>query len=172
MKNIIFIFILLSMGLFAADNQENFYLKDFKLDKYLGTWYEIIRKDMLFEKDLDFVTATYTLKPDGKIEVINKGVNLLKDKESEITGKVRRKYEDVENILEVSFFGPFYSDYIILDYDKKNYSWALVIGENSKYMWILSREPQMDEELTLKLLSIAEKNGVELNNLVYVKQKK
>lgn len=171
MKKLFLLLFLLTAPLFSKGLQENLYLKDFKLEKYLGTWYEIVRKDNFFEKNLDFVTATYTLNPDGKIEVLNQGFNLEKDKKSEITGKARKKYETTENILEVSFFGPFYSDYIIIDYDRKNYSWALVVGEKNNSMWILAREPEMDEELILKLLSLAEKNGVELTDLIYVKQK-
>lgn len=172
MKKALLLFTIISFFIYSDEMADKFSIKDFKLDRYLGTWYEIIRKDNYFEKNLDYVTATYSLKTDGKIEVLNKGFNLDKNKESEITGKARKKFDNVENILEVSFFGPFYSDYIIADFDRKNYSWALVLGEDNKNMWILSKEPQISEELTLKILSIAQNLGVDLSDLVYVKQKK
>lgn len=170
MKKTIFIFILISITIFSKSNHEKYIIKDFNISKYLGTWFEIVRKDNIFEKDLDFVTATYSLKPDGDIEVLNKGFNITKNKETQITGKAKKKYNDIQNILQVSFFGPFYSDYIIVDYDRENYSWALVFGKNSDYMWILSRKPQLDEETRNLILSKANSLGIELTNLVYVKQ--
>ena len=44
------------------------------LQRYLGTWFEIARFDHRFEKDLDSVTATYSLRADGKIKVLNKAM--------------------------------------------------------------------------------------------------
>lgn len=170
MKKYILFLLLFVNSLFSKDLQEQYYLKDFRLKNYLGTWYEIVRKDHYFERNLDFVTATYTLKSDGSIEVLNKGFYIDKNKKSEIIGKAKQKYENTENILKVSFFGSFYSDYIILDYDNINYSWAIVIGKNDKYLWILSRKPKLDEELLTKLLRTAENNGISLDNLIYVKQ--
>ena len=170
MKKIIFTFFLFSLATFSNSNQDKYIIKDFNINKYLGTWFEIVRKENIFEKDLDFVTATYSLNSDGNINVLNKGFNITKNKESQITGKAKKKYENIENILEVSFFGPFYSDYIIADYDKENYNWALVLGKNSNYMWILSRKPQLDEEIRNSILNKAVSFGIELTDLVYVKQ--
>lgn len=48
-------------------------VKELDLQKYLGTWYEIARYPHSFEKELVGVTATYSLRADGKIKVENKG---------------------------------------------------------------------------------------------------
>lgn len=166
------VFIMLITSIFSKDKQENYSIKEFKLEKYLGTWYEILRKDNIFEKDLDFVTITYSLLPDGKIDVLNKGFNIIKNKDNELKGKIRQKYQGVENILETNFLGPFYSDYIILDYDKENYTYALLMGSGENDLWILSKQPKMNDELINKLLKVAENNGVKIENLIYVRQNK
>nr|WP_240513142.1 lipocalin family protein [Halomonas campaniensis] len=115
----------------------------FELDRYLGQWYEIARLDHSFERGLDCVTATYSLRDDGGVRVINRGYNLEEQAWDEAEG--RAYFIDDENVgrLKVSFFGPFYGGYNVLALDEE-YQWALVAGPNRDYLWILSRTPEMD----------------------------
>ncbi|MBP5981790.1 MAG: lipocalin family protein [Halomonas sp.] len=122
----------------------------FKLDRYLGQWYEIARLDHSFEEDLDCVTADYSLRDDGGVRVINQGYNFKEQAWDEAEG--RAYFIDDEGVgrLKVSFFGPFYGGYNILELDD-NYQWALVAGPNRDYLWILSRTPTMDSNTEQRL---------------------
>tara|TARA_R110001599_G_scaffold34421_2_gene110102 strand:+ start:2517 stop:3053 length:537 start_codon:yes stop_codon:yes gene_type:complete len=116
---------------------------DFELDRYLGQWFEIARLDHSFERGLDCVTATYSLRDDGGVRVINRGYNLEEQEWDEAEG--RAYFIDDESVgrLKVSFFGPFYGGYNVLELDEE-YQWALVAGPNRDYLWILSRTEEMD----------------------------
>jgi len=147
-------------------------VKKLDIDKYLGTWYEIARYDHRFERGLVGVTANYSLREDGKIKVINSGYKgSLSGKYSEAIGKA--KIPDPVNEpakLKVSFFWFFYGDYFVLELDE-NYQWALIGSSSDNYLWILSREPQMDDILYNMLLGKLENRGYDTSKLIKVVQK-
>ncbi|MCZ0925827.1 lipocalin family protein [Halomonas janggokensis] len=122
----------------------------FELDRYLGQWYEIARLDHSFEEGLQCVTATYSLREDDGVRVINRGYNPEKQAWDEAEGRAYFIDDDDIGRLKVSFFGPFYGGYNILALDD-DYQWALVSGPNRDYLWILSRTPDMDSELENRL---------------------
>ncbi|WP_372712938.1 lipocalin family protein [Ilyobacter sp.] len=165
-------FFIYSMSYSWKGQEKKYGISEFQSEKYLGKWYEIVRKDHKFEKGLSNVTAQYEKLGNNKIKVTNTGYDEKNEKVKTVVGKAKIKYKTVENILKVSFFWPFYADYIIMDYDRDNYEYALIRGRSDKYLWILSRTPVLDEEIVIKLLEKAEKDGVELNNLIYVKHDK
>lgn len=145
-------------------------VQNFELEKYLGTWYEIARFDHRFERGLNYVTAKYQLNDDGSVSVVNRG----KDRDS---GEWERaegiaKFVDNENIghLKVSFFGPFYSSYVIIELDE-NYQYSLVTGPDRDYLWILSRTPSLDHDVLNLLVSKARELGYATEQLIYVQQK-
>lgn len=142
-------------------------VKPFYKEKYLGKWYEIARIDFKFEKDLNNTTAEYSLRDDGKIKVENKGFNVKKEEWVQAIGKA--KFVDDENIamLKVSFFGPFYSGYNVIAIDE-NYKYALVAGKSKKYLWILSRENTIPENIKQEYLRIAENFGYNIDELLWV----
>jgi apolipoprotein D and lipocalin family protein len=144
-------------------------VQDFEIDKYLGQWYEIARLPNWFEKDLINVTATYEFLNNGKVKVINKGYNTRKKRYSEVTGKAR--FAGAKNIgyLKVSFFWPFYADYKIIELDRDGYGYALV-ASSSKYLWILSKSPQLDEKTTDMLVKRAESLGFDVGKLYFTPQ--
>jgi len=117
------------------------------LERYLGRWYEIASYPMYFQKGCTATTADYSLRDDGLIKVVNscrKGS--LDGKLKQSTGRAK-VVDTVSNAkLKVSFFGPFWGDYWIIDLDPE-YQWVVVGVPNRKYLWILSRTPQMDEAL-------------------------
>lgn len=122
------------------------------LVKYVGRWYEIARLPNRFEKKcVSSVTATYTLRPDGNIEVLNQ----CKKASGELqTAKGKAKVVDKKTNakLKVTFFWPFYGDYWILDLGTR-YEYAVVGDQSRKYLWILSRTPQIDDALYKQLLA-------------------
>jgi apolipoprotein D and lipocalin family protein len=143
-------------------------IQGFDKEKYLGKWYEIARLDFVFEKNLSNTTAEYTLNDDGSIKVVNKGYNYIKNKNVASTGKAKFAGDSKEGKLKVSFFGPFYSGYNILAIDS-DYKYVLVVGKNLKYMWLLSRDKTMPENIKKDYLKIATDLGYDTSALIWVK---
>lgn len=146
-------------------------VQNFNKEKYLGKWYEIARFDYRFEKDINNATAEYSINPDGSIKVFNKGFNFKKQKWDSATGKAKFVGSDKEARLKVSFFGPFYAGYNVVDIDE-NYQNALIYGSSTKYIWLLSRTKTMDENTKKRFLDKAKKDGYDISKLVWVSQDK
>ncbi len=144
-------------------------VEPFSLNQYLGRWYEIARLDHHFEKGLDCVTASYSKREDGGVRVVNRGVNLDKGKVSEAVGKAYFVKDDNTGRFKVSFFGPFYAGYNILELDD-NYSHALIAGPNRDYLWILSRTPQLPAQTRQALIQRAADLGFPTDELVFPDQ--
>lgn len=137
--------------------------------RYMGTWYEIARFDFKYEKDLKNVTAQYSEGKNGKIKVLNKGYNTVEKEWQAKAGKAKFANSNKDGALKVSFFGPFYSEYNIVKLSE-DYQTALVFGESTKYMWILSRTKTIDEETKQNYLAFAKENGFPIENLVWTEQ--
>jgi apolipoprotein D and lipocalin family protein len=129
-------------------------VKPFDKTRYLGQWYEIARMDFRFERNLNNVTATYSVNNDGSIKVVNRGFDYVSKKWEQATGKAKLAGKPDEARLKVSFFGPFYAEYNVIALDRE-YKYALVAGKNLKYLWILCRETTMPEEIKQQYLKIA-----------------
>lgn len=147
-------------------------VKNFSLEQYLGTWYEIARMDHRFERDLSNVTAEYSLKDDGGVRVLNRGFNTKKDEWKEAEGKAYFVDDSTVGRLKVSFFGPFYASYNVIALDQENYQWSLVTGPDKDYLWILSRTPVLDQAVVDELLSTAKSLGYKTDELIFVSQAK
>jgi lipocalin len=144
-------------------------IKELDLQRYLGTWYEIARFDHKFERGLKGVTATYSMRDDGKIKVLNQGFeNTPDEKLSVAEGKA--KLTDEPGKLKVSFFWIFYADYYILELEE-NYQWALIGSKSDKYLWILSRTPKLEDNDKNLILHHATKRGYDTSKLIWVEQK-
>lgn len=139
----------------------------FKKERYLGVWYEIARFDFAFERNLNNTTATYTSIDSGYIGVINRGYNYKTSKWSQVKGKARFKGSDATAELKVSFFGPFYADYTVIALDA-DYRYALVAGSSTKYLWILSREKAIPDDIKIKYLALAASLGYVTDDLIWV----
>lgn len=142
----------------------------FELDRYLGTWYEIARLDHWFERDLIKVTATYSLRDDGSVDVLNRGYDTGEEEWTDARGRAVFVASPDVGQLKVSFFRPFYGGYNIIELDHEHYSWALVCGPSHSYLWILSREPELDQDITDRLIARAEKLGFDTDALIFVEQ--
>ncbi len=147
-------------------------VKELDLDRYMGTWYEIARFPHSFEKGLVGVTATYSKRDDGKIKVINKGYkNSLNGKLKIAEGKAKIPNLNEPAKLKVSFFWFFYGDYFVMELEE-NYQWAVIGSDSDKYLWILSRTAQMDDDTYNMLLDKIKARGYSLDKLIKVEQAK
>ena len=141
----------------------------FAVERYLGPWYEIARLDHRFERGLEQVTATYALNDDGTVSVVNQGYRTDQAEWSQADGKARFVGAKDVAALEVSFFGPFYGAYNVIDLDPE-YQHALVVGPNRSYLWILSRSPTPPAAAVERLVAKAQLLGFETAELIFVRQ--
>ena len=144
-------------------------IKPFDKEKYLGKWYEIARMDFRFERNLNNVTANYSIKENGNIKVDNRGFDYVTREWKQAIGKAKLAGDPDEAKLKVSFFGPFYSGYNVIALDDQ-YKYALVAGQNLKYLWLLSRETTMPESTKQSYLNIAKGLGYDVSTLVWTEQ--
>jgi len=142
----------------------------FDVNRYLGKWFEIARLDHSFERGLTDVSATYSLKPDGSLEVINRGFNTKKDEWKSATGRALFTGNTNQGSLKVSFFGPFYGGYHVLALDQTAYQWALVAGPDRDYLWILARTQALAPDVRAALVAQAKKMGFATDKLIWVSQ--
>ena len=140
----------------------------FELERYLGTWYEIARLDHRFERGLTNVTANYALRDDGGVEVVNRGFDSESGEWEQASGKAY--FVDTPDVgrLKVSFFGPFYGAYNIVELDHDDYRYSLVVGPNRSYLWILARSPDLPESVVEKLVDTARALDFPVDELIYV----
>jgi apolipoprotein D and lipocalin family protein len=143
-------------------------VQNFKVDRYLGTWYEIARLDHRFERGLSNVSAEYSLKDNGQIRVLNKG--LQTDGEwSEAEGRAKFARKQDEGYLKVSFFGPFYGTYAVFNLDAE-YTRAYVAGDDRSYLWFLARTPTVSDEQKQAFVTQARALGFPVEELIFVDQ--
>lgn len=138
----------------------------FQLHRYLGTWYEIARLDHAFERGLTAVSATYSLRGDGGVAVLNRGYDGTTAEWKEAKGRAYFLEGPEVGSLKVSFFGPFYGGYHVFALDP-DYRWALVAGYDHDYFWILAREPQLPEATLAGLLERARNAGFATERLIF-----
>ena len=138
-----------------------------ELEKYLGKWYEIAHLPAGFQNGCNQTTATYTLLDNGNVSVLNECLKNGKYKKAKGTAKVVDKLTGAK--LKVTFFWPFYGDYWIIKLGE-NYDYAVVGTPNRKYLWILSRTPEMDQRLYSELIGFAKFKGFNTNNLILTAQ--
>jgi apolipoprotein D and lipocalin family protein len=140
----------------------------FELERYLGTWYEVARLDHRFERGLSEVTASYSLREEGGVQVVNRGFNAAKGEWKEADGKAFFIEEPDVGRLKVSFFGPFYGAYNIIELDKENYEYSMITGPNRSYLWILARTPALDPATLERLVARAAELGFATDELIFV----
>lgn len=142
-------------------------VENFDVNKYLGTRYEIARFDFRFEKNLNNVSAQYSLNEKGNVIVLNSGYNFIEKEWKKADGLAKFRGNKDIAALKVSFFGPFYSGYNVIALDE-NYQYALIAGKNLDYLWILSRTKDIPEAIKADYLKIAEEIGYDTSKLIWV----
>ncbi len=140
----------------------------FELNRYLGTWYEIARLDHGFERGLTQVTAEYSLREDGGVKVLNSGYNAAEQQRQIAEGKAYFIGSPDVGRLKVSFFGPFYGAYNIIELDKAAYQYVMIAGPSTEYLWILARTPTLDSAVLETLVQKARTLGFPTEDLIYL----
>ena len=140
------------------------------LERYQGLWYEIARLPNSFEEDCEGVTAEYALRDDGLISVVNTCRKNSADGPVDVAkGRARVVNEDTNAELKVSFFGPFWGDYWILDLDD-DYTLSLVGEPAGRYLWILSRTPTVADDVLAEAIAKLDAFGYNTDALYYPQQ--
>lgn len=145
-------------------------VNNFDLDRYLGTWYEIARLDHRFERGLSQVSATYSKRPGGGLDVLNRGFASRTGKWKEAKGRAYFIGDPTVARLKVTFFWPFYGGYNVIELDRENYGYALISGPDRNYLWILARTRQLDKASLQRLVATAQQHGFDTSQLIYVDQ--
>ena len=146
-------------------------VSDFELDRYLGKWYEAARLDHSFERGLSHVSADYSLRDDGGVRVVNQGFNTEEGAWQQAVGKAYFVESADQGYLKVSFFGPFYGSYIVFELDKEDYQYAFISGPDTDYLWLLSRTPEISDQLKQHFMTEAEKRGFDSSQLIFPDQR-
>jgi apolipoprotein D and lipocalin family protein len=140
------------------------------LNQYVGRWYEQFRYEASFEKGMDNVTATYSLNDDGTVKVVNRGLKPGGSGEySESVGKARIADTETNAKLKVSFFGPFYGNYWVLDHGD-DYAWAIIGEPSGRYLWVLTRAPQPAPDVLASLEARVKELGYDWSLVRVTKQ--
>lgn len=142
------------------------------INRYTGTWYEIARYPNRFQKGCVGTTAQYTLRDDGKVDVLNQcRENTLDGKLMSAKGTAKVVDMKTNAKLKVTFFWPFYGHYWIIDLGE-HYEYAVVGHPDRKYLWILSRTPTMEEDLYNQILGRIRQQGYDVSKLIKTPQAK
>lgn len=140
----------------------------FDISLYQGVWYEIMRLDHSFERGLTNVTATYTLRDDGSVGVLNKGFDRKNCRWKEADGRAVFQGDRDTASLSVTFFWPFAGGYHVFALDHQDYGWALISGPSRNYLWILARQPDLPPEIRHRLVEKARGLGFPVDELILV----
>jgi len=135
------------------------------LARYIGGWYEIASYPQFFQRRCTGTTATYRIREDGLIDVENRCYrDSLDGREIEASGRARVPDPAESAKLEVSFFGPFWGDYWVIDLGDE-YEYAVVGSPSRDFLWILSRTPTMEPSVYEGILDRLRANGYTLDEL-------
>jgi apolipoprotein D and lipocalin family protein len=147
-------------------------VEEVDLERYLGTWYEVASFPAWFQRGCTATTATYTPHPkrDDLIRVENRCRDESLDGDLRLAvGRAKVVDPETNAKLKVSFFGPFWGDYWILGLDPE-YQWALVGSPDRDYLWVLSRDPRLDEATYASIVDLAKEQGYDVGRLVRTEQ--
>ena len=143
----------------------------FDLQRYQGQWYELARLDHIFERGLTDASALYQPLADGSVRVVNRGFDPAKGEWREVTGKALFTGAPTTGSLKVSFFGPFYGGYHVAALDP-DYRWALVVGPDRGYCWVLAREKTLSPTTKTAIVARAKALSIDTDALIWVSQER
>ena len=165
MKIIIALFVFICSSPVLVNSQTIDSLPNVDLKRYAGKWYEIASYPQRFQKSCHCTTAEYTLSDRGYVIVENRcNRDSINGKQTYIKGKAFVEKDSGNAKLKVQFFWPFRGKYWIIDL-ADDYSYAVVSHPNKKYLWILSRTPQMDAQVYEHILLRLKCKGFDLDKI-------
>ena len=136
----------------------------FDAARYMGTWCEVARLPQSFERGVTNTTAVYTLRADGRVDVVNGGLKDGKQKSAHAIAKFKGAPTTGE--FRVSFFRPFYGDYRIIRLEP-DYSASIVTSSTFDYLWILSRTRVLAPERLESYKQFLRAQGFAVDKLEY-----
>ena len=171
-KAVMSIFLLTTLSACAIKPDTVEPVTGFNPEQYMGTWYEIARLDHSFERGLTNVQATYSLKDNGKVKVLNQGFDrdVCEMNSADGTAKFTQSPDVAQ--LKVTFFWPFYGGYNVIALDKQDYNWAMIAGPSLDYLWIMSRQKDLPASVMAKLVTQAKQAGFPADDLIIVDHSK
>lgn len=137
-------------------------VQPFNQNRYMGLWYEVARLPNRIEKNIKHLTEEYSLNHDGTMKVVTTGYNIKTNKWKRASGTMKFTGTENAGMLKVSYLGPFYANYNVLDIDS-DYRYALVSGSGLNYLWILSRETSIPDHIKAQFLNTAKEIGFNTN---------
>lgn len=140
----------------------------FDVRRYKGEWFEVMRLDHSFERGLTNVTATYLLRDDGSIDVLNRGLDRKNCRWKEVDGRAVFQGNSDRASLTVTFFGLFAGGYHVFALDKRDYRWAMITGPSRDYLWILARRADLSSDIRNDLIDHARHLGFPVEQLTLV----
>ena len=143
-------------------------VRPFDVQRYKGEWFEIMRLDHSFERGLTNVTATYTLRDDGSVSVLNRGFDRKNCRWKEADGRAVFQGDRDTASLSVTFFWPFAGGYHVFALDQQDYGWAMIAGPSRDYLWILARQPNLSADIRNRLVDHARGRGFPVDDLILV----
>jgi apolipoprotein D and lipocalin family protein len=164
----LFLGLLLALGACTGKPDGVQPVRGFEATRYLGVWYEVMRLDHSFERDLTRVSATYTARPDGSIGVLNRGFDPKNCRWKDAEGHAVFQGPPDVGSLSVTFFWPFAGGYHVVDLDHVGYQWALVSGPSRSYLWMLARRADLDPAIRARLVEKARGLGFPVGELILV----
>lgn len=141
--------------------------QNFDAERYMGTWYEILRLPHSFEENLTRVTAEYRLNEDGTVEVTNRGFNTAEGRWNTAIG-LAKPVQGLRASFNVTFFWPFSGGYYIAELGN-NYEYAVVVSDSHDYFWLLSRTPTLSQGLVDEVTAKAYSWGFDIDAFIRVR---
>ncbi|XP_002740541.1 apolipoprotein D-like [Saccoglossus kowalevskii] len=150
---------------------------DFNVDKYTGSWYEIERFPASFESGLKCNNATYWLKQDGTIGVINSGIDIVTGERTSVEGNAWVPDPNVPAKLKVKFrwWVPA-GDYWVLRTDYNTYSVVYSCDDfmfgfiKMEFAWILSRDRILNTGTLTDIKRDIQDRGIDISNFLSTDQ--
>lgn len=143
------------------------------LQRYQGTWYELARLPMFFQRNCIRSEANYQLQADGSVAVTNRCETEDGDWQEakgeavpQEAGSTDRLWVRFDNWFSRLFPGLTKGHYWVL-YLEEGYSTALVGSPDRKYLWLLARDTEVDQATRDHLLSEAERRGYDTSELIW-----
>ncbi len=146
-------------------------LRPFDLQRLLGRWYEVARIEHGVERSLSNTSVDYTLRPDGRVQVLKRGYHPVSGRWREARGVAEPLTGADTAHLQLSFMWPMHSSHIVFALDEDHRT-ALICGPSHDHLWLLARSPQLRPTVRAGLLEQARAAGFDTGRLQWVDQRR
>ena len=138
------------------------------LEKFMGDWYVIANIPTFLEKNIFNAVEKYTLDSDGTIQTefsFNKGGFDGERKSYKPRGFIKDTNSNA--LWGMQFIWPIKADFRVV-YVANDYSYTIIARNKRDYVWLMSRNPEMDEETYSQAINFIEEIGYDIDKIVKV----